>query len=473
MIYLIVALSGQALHSRLMGDYAIADKQQAAAVADDVSASKYCSEDAWLWRSKAEAEARQQDKLCQQHHSKLTSWPQIITTESPNAQVYYKSTTLTNDKMHNMQHTNDNKSSNVISSLPASICVCAREPSHFELQLYASVANGYNNAAFVHDDDGDNDYKDNMAKLPAFEHSVVVLKAANRFGKSRATDVTQKVASEMRLLFAHIAPIKRDQWAEASLFGRLVSVLRVPLYFAALVTVPVVDRDKPRANWCRPLNALHCITVPVAVTWLTRLGQAAWTQPLGVPIGVWCMIPGAALAVVVYATSSDEREPSYQPAFAYVGFVMSILWIYLLATEIISLLKTVGIVFSMTDTAIGLGILAWGNSLGDIVANLSLAEAGYPRMALGASIGAPLLNLLLGFGLSFTVSLRPGEYARVQYSPILTLLCGTLALILISLMLSTLVPPFKSRKPFGYMLIVGYGVYFALAVCFESKLIDL
>lgn len=294
-------------------------------------------------------------------------------------------------------------------------------------------------------------------------------------------------------LLLHIAPIDWHEWKGKNIIGKIINIIRAPLLFAAIITIPVVDYDKKRNNWCRLLNSIHCLTIPLVITIMigSNFSDLFQTQKNNtnntnnnssditiiknfltfLPAPIIVLIIASLLCAFVLKTSTLQVAPKYHFIFAYFGFIMSILWIYTIANEIIGLLKTVGILFSMTDTAIGLGILAWGNSLGDIVANISLAEAGYPRMALGASIGAPLLNLLLGFGLSFTLSMKPGESTEIEYSPTITLLCLTLAIILIAIMLSTLIPQNKSKKPFGYMLISGYGVYFALAICFEYGII--
>lgn len=270
-----------------------------------------------------------------------------------------------------------------------------------------------------------------------------------------------------------INPIDLDEWYQAGPLSKIMSILRAPILFATIMTVPVVDHDKKFSNWCRILNSLHCVLVPLipilTIKWMTSERSLV----LGIPFGIILLWVGAVLGLVVFFNSDPYKPPKYHAVFAYVGFVMSVMWIYLLATEVICVLKTVGIIFSMTDTAIGLGILAWGNSLGDIVANLTLANAGYPRMALGASIGAPLLNLLLGFGLSFTLNLKPGQSEPIEYSSTIALLCSTLAIILVVLMLSTTLPAISSKKPLGYFLICGYGVYFTLAVCLEAGFIDI
>ena len=45
-------------------------------------------------------------------------------------------------------------------------------------------------------------------------------------------------------------------------------------------------------------------------------------------------------------------------------------------------------------------MLAWGNSVGDMVANTAVAKKGLARMAITGCFAGPLFNLLLGLGLS-------------------------------------------------------------------------
>lgn len=65
------------------------------------------------------------------------------------------------------------------------------------------------------------------------------------------------------------------------------------------------------------------------------------------------------------------------------GFVISVLWISAIANELVSLLNAIGLMLNISPVILGLTILAWGNSLGDIVADVSLAIQGYPQMAIG------------------------------------------------------------------------------------------
>lgn len=67
----------------------------------------------------------------------------------------------------------------------------------------------------------------------------------------------------------------------------------------------------------------------------------------------------------------------------------------------------VGVEISGTLQVLGLTILAWSNSIGDLIADISVVKQGYPRMAMAAAIGGPLFSksavhvLILFFVVSF------------------------------------------------------------------------
>lgn len=50
--------------------------------------------------------------------------------------------------------------------------------------------------------------------------------------------------------------------------------------------------------------------------------------------------------------------------FALLGFVVSAVLISAAASEVVSLLHMLGVVLSLSNTVLGLTLLAWGNSIG-------------------------------------------------------------------------------------------------------------
>ena len=75
-----------------------------------------------------------------------------------------------------------------------------------------------------------------------------------------------------------------------------------------------------------------------------------------------------------------------------IGFVLSVLWISAVANELVSLLNALGLLLNISPVILGLTILAWGNSLGDLVADISLSRQGYPQMAIGGVYACIVLH---------------------------------------------------------------------------------
>ena len=56
---------------------------------------------------------------------------------------------------------------------------------------------------------------------------------------------------------------------------------------------------------------------------------------------------------------------------------------------------------------LGVTVLAIGNSVGDWVADTAVARQGKPAMGVSSCFGSPLLNDVLGLGISLTVRNKP------------------------------------------------------------------
>ena len=86
------------------------------------------------------------------------------------------------------------------------------------------------------------------------------------------------------------------------------------------------------------------------------------------------------------------------------AFVMSVTWMDAVAGELVALLAAVGKIHGVSETLLGATVLAWGNSIGDMVANTTVAREGRPAMAIAACFAGPLFNLLMGLSMGLVAA---------------------------------------------------------------------
>jgi len=190
------------------------------------------------------------------------------------------------------------------------------------------------------------------------------------------------------------------------------------------------------------------------------------------PIALIALILGAALAVAVAFTSKTGEPPTYHKFFAYFGFVMAVIWIYCLAREVVNVLQTFGIVLNLSHEILGLTVLAWSNSLGDLISDITVATQGYPRMAISACFGGPLFNMLVGVGLPFTIAtIQKGGNIAVDTSPVAQILCVFLGASLVSSFIIIPASRFRASRPYAIFLLLLYVSFLVVAIMTELKFI--
>lgn len=266
-----------------------------------------------------------------------------------------------------------------------------------------------------------------------------------------------------------------ESFRELGLFGKIYEVVKSPASVMLALTVPVVDRNEENSNWNRWLQILQCALAPVFISLITKRGLYL----LGGVFPLWTLLLflSVAVAIVVGFTSQNSKPPIYHCAFAWLGFAVAVVWIYSIANEIVNLLQAFGIVIKLSDGILGLTLLAWGNSIGDAVSNVTMAKQGFPRMAIGACFGGPLLNILLGIGIASvfkTVQRKADGFKFPLYFTQVELLA---ALFLLTSLCCSLVVisclKFRLKRLYGGFLIAFYVVFLVMAIIAEAKLFQI
>ncbi|KAF8467662.1 Sodium/calcium exchanger protein-domain-containing protein [Kalaharituber pfeilii] len=307
-----------------------------------------------------------------------------------------------------------------------------------------------------------------------------------------------------QLLYAKLFPTLQGFW-EKSYLEKFMAMTAVPSVFLLTITLPVVeeggskgpepkpaveehpmllepqspqsvaafrglpqsngaaenkpDFNMPEGGWNRWLIAIQCICAPLFVTLIFFGDSPSLVKPI-----LYSLVVGLSCLLFLLVLTSPDHAPRYHHLLCYAGFVVAISWISTIANEVVGVLKAIGIIFNISDAILGLTIFAMGNSLGDLVANITIAKLGFPVMALSACFGGPMLNILLGVGVSgiYIAILRNGQAYKVQVSSTLVISAATLLITLVILGIYVPLNKWKMSRRIGWTTITLWGVSTAL-----------
>ncbi|XP_026634185.1 mitochondrial sodium/calcium exchanger protein [Microtus ochrogaster] len=281
----------------------------------------------------------------------------------------------------------------------------------------------------------------------------------------------------VQILIQALNPLDYRKWRTQSMSCRLLKVAKLPVEFLLLLTVPVVDPDKDDRNWKRPLNCLQLVISPLVLV-LTLQSGVYGIYEIGGLLPVWAVvvIVGTALASVTFFVTSNREPPRLHWLFAFLGFLTSALWINAAATEVVNILRSLGVVFRLSNTVLGLTLLAWGNSIGDAFSDFTLARQGYPRMAFSACFGGIIFNILVGVGLGCLLHIVRNHAAEVKLEPdglLVWVLASALGLSLVFSLVSVPLHCFQLSKAYGFCLLLFYASFLVVVLLTEFRVIHL
>lgn len=201
--------------------------------------------------------------------------------------------------------------------------------------------------------------------------------------------------------------------------------------------------SSPR-DWNRWLVAIQIYTAPLFVVTIVWANTEDRRMSFLMQLVLYSLLGSLVTFTILLLTTSPNKPPKYHFLICFVGFVVAISWIATVANEVVGVLKAFGVILGISDAILGLTIFAVGNSLGDLVADITVARLGYPVMALSACFGGPMLNILLGIGIGglyMTITEANGKHAKhpgkkIKYKPYQIEVSGTLMISAITLLVT-------------------------------------
>lgn len=265
------------------------------------------------------------------------------------------------------------------------------------------------------------------------------------------------------------------EWIEMDWKGRVQTILAIPLLLCRLITIPQVTP----AAWDRVVCATSLVFAPLFIVWNT-LGFHEDVG--GLPLYALALIIGPLLGVLVYKLTGWNEVPSNKVllySLMFISFLMSIIWIMFIANELVALLGSLGTIFGIPDAILGLTVLAWGNSLGDMVANVSIAKSGNARMAVAGCYAGPMFNMLIGQGLSLViVTMKTYPDPFYMYDTTTTDWITPLSFMFLNIglvlaLVSVACSGWYIRRNTAVALLVAYGLFMILNILGQTGAIDL
>jgi len=276
----------------------------------------------------------------------------------------------------------------------------------------------------------------------------------------------------------HFSEYWRDIFEEEenNIFDKIFLVLEFPFTVLRKLTVPIPCEG----YYCKGLVALSFALTPL---WIALYAWMGYSSNLFYTSGGFPWIEtltGIAIIISVFLvrfapSEAENMSLNVSVPIAFLGFIVAATWIDTIASQLVSLLTLLGVICRIPGSIMGITILAWGNSMGDLSANMTMARKGLANMAITACFAGPVFNILIGLGGGFSkLNHDQGvEATEVELSPSIAV---GLAFLVINCLLVFVSGIFVNRghipKGYGYVALALYIIYIVASLYLQFSVDD-
>lgn len=347
----------------------------------------------------------------------------------------------------------------VVFALLTHYCSCKKRSPIIDYNISESNFNEQSNEKSEHDNNGkemiNNYYFDNDEQV-INETTGLISKIPDE------NELDENELDENKLENEYFTLKKWFNW-----FKNKNIIHKIYIVVSTLILFPL-HLSIPSTKWNRYVSIITPITSTVIILFSFNLLSASYWIPITI-----CLIVSACISVFVFFTTKFEKPPVYYPYFTVLSFIMSIMWIYMSADQVVILLQSTGIILNIPNFILGATVLAWGNSVGDLISDIVMAKKGSPNMALSATYAGPMFNMLLGLGIGMTIRASKTYPAPILVEASKAFLASGffLFLTLYSTLIVLWINKFKLSWWWGIFLVIIYGAFSLVTGLIESHVI--
>lgn len=208
--------------------------------------------------------------------------------------------------------------------------------------------------------------------------------------------------------------------------------------FASILLIVMVFINNPLLFW---QSFIFCVCIIIYLLWMYRLSSAGSEDPI----------------LYELINEADDSHTESSKVSLIIILLIGILGLLLGGHIIVRNAVLIATAFNVSETVIGLTIVAIGTSLPEIATVIIASYRGQPQVALGGVIGSNIFNLLAVLGISGLTGPIDVSASIVSFD-IWILLLTAIALVFLVL----------RRKPIGrktgIFFLSGYAVYLLVII---------